>query len=105
MAMTRHGCAKTLVVLAALLAGTPSARATGVYNETAYFTYDAHPGFPLQPYAAGRLGVIAVGYQPVFLIVAWRYLAGAPLTVNEQRQAVDAGLDRLWLPVALRTQS
>jgi len=49
------------------------------------------PDFPLTQYASGRLGIVQPSYDRSLLIVAYRYLTGAPLTQNET-----AAFVRLW---------
>lgn len=60
-----------------------------------YFTYTNHPDFPLKRYAAGNLGVIQSGYARSYLLVAYRYLAGLPLSAEEQDAMVTLWDNRL----------
>ncbi|HEY9786958.1 MAG TPA: hypothetical protein V6D17_16320 [Candidatus Obscuribacterales bacterium] len=66
------------------------ANACAFANEP-YFTYTIHPDFPLNKYASGKLGILHNTYARSYLLVAYRYLAGKPLTKDEQEQ-----LDELW---------
>lgn len=55
----------------------------------AAFTHQRHPDVPLSPYAAGQLGVLQPTYARSYLIVAYRWLSGVPLSRDEQFAAVD----------------
>ncbi|HEY9871783.1 MAG TPA: hypothetical protein V6D08_21700 [Candidatus Obscuribacterales bacterium] len=52
------------------------------------FSYSNHPDFPLRQYAAGQLGIIRSTYARSYLVVAYRYLIGKPLTPEEQSSLV-----------------
>jgi hypothetical protein len=56
-----------------------------------YYTFTNHPDFPLDKYAAGRLGIIQAGYARSYLLPAYRYLSGQNLSADEQK-----GLVELW---------
>lgn len=60
-----------------------------------YFTYTNHPDFPLKKYAAGQLGILQPGYARSYLIPAYRYLSGLPLSQEEQKDMVTLWDDRL----------
>ncbi|MCC6650173.1 MAG: hypothetical protein IT348_03375 [Candidatus Eisenbacteria bacterium] len=55
----------------------------------AAFTHQRHPDTPLVPYAGGQLGVLQPTYARSYLVVAYRWLSGVPLTKDEQSAAVD----------------
>ncbi len=55
------------------------------------FFNTARPDLPLKNFAAGNLGILQPSYAKSYLIVAYRYLNGSPLTVVEQRSML-----RLW---------
>lgn len=59
------------------------------------FTWERHPDLPLDRFAAGRLGVIQPFYARSYLVVAYRYLMGHPLSKTEQAEAVDLWQRRL----------
>ncbi|MBY0550081.1 MAG: hypothetical protein K2W95_22590 [Candidatus Obscuribacterales bacterium] len=59
------------------------------------FTYTNHPDFPLKKFAAGDLSILQPGYARSYLIVAYRYLAGKPLTKPEQDAMVSLWDNRL----------
>src|SRR6516225_6342316 len=97
MGMNRN---KALIVIfisgALLLAGLPPrAGACGPYFEEAIFTRPDHPDDPLSGFAAGQLGVIQPSYARSYLVVAYRYLSGPPLTATEQQDAVALWNERL----------
>lgn len=49
------------------------------------FILRTRPDFPVKNYLAGQLGVIQPAYYRIYLVVAYRYLSGAPLTAMEQK--------------------
>lgn len=51
----------------------------------------ARPDLPLKNFAAGRLGILQPSYAKSYLVVAYRYLNGSPLSAVEQRSML-----RLW---------
>jgi len=53
--------------------------------------FSLHPDVPLEKYAAGRLGIVQPTFARSYLVVAYRYFAGVPLTQNEQ-----LGAQALW---------
>ena len=53
--------------------------------------FSLHPDVPLEKYAAGRLGIVQPTFARSYLVVAYRYFAGIPLTKNEQ-----LGAEALW---------
>src|SRR5579871_3761657 len=53
--------------------------------------FSLHPDVPLTKYAAGRLGIVHPTFARSYLIVAFRYFSGVPLTKDEQ-----FGADLLW---------
>lgn len=65
------------------------------FSTDPYFSYTNHPDFPLKEYAAGKLGIVQSGYARSYLIVAYRYLSGQPLTVAEQQAMVSLWDNRL----------
>ena len=46
--------------------------------------FSLHPDVPLEKYAAGRLGIVQPTFARSYLVVAYRYFAGVPLTKDEQ---------------------
>src|SRR5690349_5120175 len=78
-------------LLTVVLLTTTSALACGPSMLEAIFVHTVHPVFPLERFAAGRLGVVQPSYARSYLYVAYRYLEGAPFTPDEQK-----GLTALW---------
>src|SRR5215467_777218 len=73
----------------------PRTSACGPYFEEAIFTRPDHPDYPLTHFAQGQLGVIQPTYARSYLVVAYRYLNGAPLAKAEQDAAVALWNERL----------
>ena len=57
------------------------------------FSY--HPDVPLEKYAAGRLGLVQPTFARSYLVVAYRYATGVPLTQDEQFAASELWNERL----------
>lgn len=62
------------------------------------FTQPNWPDQPLDLYAQGRLGVILPSYERQYLVVAYRYLSGNPLTKAEETAVAQA-----WTPKVFRS--
>jgi hypothetical protein len=89
------------IVLTVVLLTTRSAFACGPFALEAVFVHTVHPGFPVERFAAGRLGIIQPSYARSYLYVAYRYLEGAPFTPGEQKALNELWKDRLetgWSP-------
>ena len=97
---------KFKVLMAIALSGAiliwlpPRTAACGPYFEEAIFTRPDHPDYPLTHFAQGQLGVIQPTYARSYLVVAYKYLNGAPLDKTEQDAAV-----ALWNERLNRTES
>lgn len=78
-------------VLAFILFSSTTALACGPFMVEAVFVHTVHPTFPLERFAAGKIGVIQPTYARSYLYVAYRHLAGSPFTPDEQQ-----ALTRLW---------
>jgi hypothetical protein len=104
MGMNRYKVLIAIVLSAALLlfCMPPGSRACGPYFEEAVFTRPDHPDYPLARFAEGMLGVIQPSYARSYLVVAYRYLSGAPLTTAEQQAAAALWNERLSRPEANR---
>lgn len=70
-----------LVLLTAVLAGPPEAESCGPFFTSAQFSYVAQP--PQHVFAGGQLGILRPKYYRRYLVVAFRYLTGAPLSPQE----------------------
>lgn len=74
-----------------LFTNSLSAFACGPFFSEAIFSYTMHPDFPLKKFVGGDIGVIRPTWAPSYLVVAYRYLNGKPLTENEKQ-----GAQALW---------
>jgi hypothetical protein len=88
--------ALTLVVSVSLLLPTRT-EACGPFFVDAIFIFTKHPDFPLENYTAGKLGVINPRWARSYLVVAYRTLAGAPLSDGEAKAVKSLWDDRLNL--------
>jgi hypothetical protein len=77
-----------LLLLAVLLLFPPNGSSCGPYFPDAVFTYQKRPGAPLNSYAQGHLGVVLPTFTRSYLLIAYRYLAGRPLSQSEREGAV-----------------
>ena len=97
--MTPWRAAIVIVIAAALVSSTRPTLGCGPFTARAVFTYAKHPDIPLAPFAAGNLGVLAPTYARSYLVVAYRYFAGAGLDKEEQKGALavwDSRLKHYW---------
>jgi hypothetical protein len=65
--------------------------ACGPFFTDAIFVYSKHPDFPLEQFAAGKIGVIQPTWARSYLVVAYRSLSGSSLSPNEI-----AAITALW---------
>ena len=77
-----------LLLFALILLIPQNASTCGPFFPDAIFTYKSHPGRPLKWYAEGKLGVVLPSFDRSYLVVAYRYLSGRPLSASESRDAV-----------------
>ncbi len=70
-----------LALLTVVLAGPPEAESCGPFISEAQFSYVATP--PQDVFASGHLGILRPKYYRRYLVVAFRYLTGAPLSREE----------------------
>jgi len=61
----------------------PFTQACGPFFTDAIFVYSKHPDFPLEQFAAGKLGVVEPGWARSYLVASYRNLNGAGLSPNE----------------------
>src|SRR5882672_1079140 len=92
------GVNRTLIAAAALAIFL----AAGTINSCSYenpplLEFDNRPDAPIDRYFAGRLGIIEQTYARSYLVVAYRYLSGHPLTAAEQKGVVALVKHRLAL--------
>jgi hypothetical protein len=57
--------------------------------------YSTHPDVPLAKFAAGRLGIIQPTFARSYLVIAYRYASGVPLTQDEQLAVSAVWNDRI----------
>src|ERR1700739_924011 len=50
--------------------------------------YSQHPDVPIEKFAQGQLGVVQPTFARSYLVVAYRYASGVPLTNDEQQAAI-----------------
>ena len=76
------------VALVALAGVAGPARSCGPEFPEAVFVSQRHPDPPLAAFASGRLGILLPTYYQRYLYVAYRSLAGHPLTAAEAERAL-----------------
>lgn len=84
-----------LLAFVLLFTATPPVSACGPFMVEAIFVHTVHPGYPMDRFAAGRLGVVQPTYARSYLYVAYRYLSGASFTQDEQKALTSLWKDRL----------
>lgn len=72
-------------------------QACGPFFTDAIFVYSKHPDFPLENFAAGKLGVLTPKWARSYLVAAYRNLAGIPLSESEAKAIKSVWDDRLNL--------
>ena len=50
--------------------------------------YSQHPDMPIVKFAQGQLGVVRPTFARSYLVVAYRYASGVPLSKDEQEAAI-----------------
>ena len=70
-------------------------RACGPFFTNAIFVYSKHPDFPLESFAAGKLGVVDPKWARSYLVAAYRNLAGNGLSESEAKAIKSVWDDRL----------
>lgn len=66
-------------------------QACGPFFTDAIFVYSKHPDFPLESFAAGKLGVVEPTWARSYLVAAYRNLVGNSLSESEAK-----GIKALW---------
>jgi hypothetical protein len=84
-----------LLAFVLLLTATPPTHACGPFMVEAIFVHTVHPDYPMDRFAAGRIGVVQPTYARSYLYVAYRYLTGSSFTANEQKELTSLWKDRL----------
>jgi hypothetical protein len=70
-------------------------QACGPFFTDAIFVYSKHPDFPLESFAAGKLGVVNPTWARSYLVAAYRNLAGNGLSESEAKAIKSVWDDRL----------
>lgn len=90
MAIARQQAALVLATALYLSIHSSHLPSCGPLVRTTVFTYRQYPAITQDRYVAGDLGVIFPTFWRKFLVVAYRYLEGAPLTGAEQKAFLGA---------------
>src|SRR5215510_7321267 len=88
------GLIAAAIVIASFLL-TPRTRACGPWFTDAIFVFTKHPDFPLEHFAAGKLGIISSTWARSYLVLAYRSLSGNPLSDTEAKAMKSLWDDRL----------
>ncbi|MDX6404277.1 MAG: hypothetical protein QOH70_1732 [Blastocatellia bacterium] len=92
---------KALIALALILSVSfmlpQRTQACGPFFTDAIFVYSKHPDFPLESFAAGKLGVLQMNWARSYLVAAYRNLAGNRLSESEAKGIKGVWDDRLNL--------
>lgn len=92
MTLTRRLIA---IFLAIIFLNSSTALACGPFTLEAIFVHTVHPAYPLERFAAGRIGVVQPSYARSYLYTAYRYLSGLSFTPDEQKALVSLWRERL----------
>ena len=84
MAMRLRNLALLLVLFAGLLSNPPDLSSCGPFLSTAAYSFWTVPEDADGRFARGQLGIIQPGFPRLYLIIAYRYLAGIGLNGGEQ---------------------
>jgi len=93
--MRKHVRSLVAVLLAVLLFNSTAALACGPITLEAVFVHTVHPAFPIERFAAGRVGVLQPSYARSYLYAAYRYLNDSGFTPAEQRALTKFWQERL----------
>src|ERR1044071_9012911 len=83
------------VLLVVLFLNSSSTRACGPFLIEAVFVHTVHPTYPMERFAAGRVGVLQPSYARSYLYAAYRYLNDSGFTPAEQRALTKFWQERL----------
>ena len=78
--------------------------ACGPFTLEAIFTFTVHPGYPLENFARGQIGVVQPSYARSYLFVAYRYLNGLKFDPQEQKALTEFWKERLEFQGSLNDQ-
>ena len=93
MNLLRRRFPAAAAVLLAVLLTPANIFSCGPFFSGPVFTEQEGPDQPLDLFAQGRLGIVLPSYQRQYLVIAYRYLSGKPLSKAEQTAIVQA-----WTP-------
>ena len=88
------------LLMMAFLSNT-AAFGCGPFALEAIFVHTTHPGYPLEKFAEGQIGVVQPTYARSYLFVAYRYLSGSHFGESEQKALSEFWKERLeynWNP-------
>ena len=91
MAMKRWKRYRAAGLLVIFLYFSSPTSGCGPFFPQTYFITSRLPDYPLEPYAAGKIGIVLPTYARSYLVVAYRYFNGKPLTPAEQAAALKPG--------------
>jgi hypothetical protein len=98
--ISKNSC-KAIVALALIVSVSfmlpQRTQACGPFFTDAIFVYSKHPDFPLEGFAAGKLGVVSPNWARSYLVAAYRNLAGNRLSESEAKAIKSVWDDRLNL--------
>jgi tetratricopeptide (TPR) repeat protein len=88
---------RSLVILFVLYftLSPPVAVACGPSTLEAVFVFTVHPGYPLERFARGQIGVVQPSFARSYLYVTYKYLNGGGFSPREQRMLTELWKDRL----------
>jgi hypothetical protein len=78
-----------LVVLVSTVILQMPTFACGPFFDEVDFSYTLHPDIPFSKFAGGNIGILKSTMARSYLVIAWRYLNGTPLSAAEKKAAVD----------------
>ncbi|MFZ0705337.1 MAG: hypothetical protein WAM71_07020 [Candidatus Korobacteraceae bacterium] len=93
-----HRSITSAVLLLALLLTPANIFPCAVSFPEPVFTQQDSPDQPLDLFAQGRLGIILPSYERQYLVVAYRYLSGKPLTKAEETAVAEAWAPKVFHP-------
>ncbi len=91
MKRTTRSIIATLLSLSCIAMPIPPAKACAPDLAYAILINGNHPDLPLKLFAGGNIGIIQPGWAKSYLVVAYRYLSGKPLSKLEQDSVI-----KLW---------
>lgn len=87
--MKRYTPVLCILLFAVILLSPQNGSSCGPFLDSPLFTNYVHPALPMEVYVRGNLGILSPGYARSYLVLAYRYLTGRPLSEREVRQALE----------------